>query len=546
MTNAPLPILNKDYEFSLENWRERFVRNVLIGSAIFGALALIPSITASGTNLIYRMVYGGAYLVLLLITLLRLPTWLKTGVFLFLLYALGFSGLLETGIWADSRLFFLGFVVMASMLFSPRAGIVALAISLISTAIIGFLVLTGRYQITSNEVISAPLENWISGGMSVLLLGTVAIAAQAMFQNEFQRAYERGRAMLAELSASQRTLEERVAERTTSLEKRTAELSAASSVAQKIAATKEIGSLLPGVVDAITDRYGFYHASIYLMDEEGKYGYLQAASSQGGKLMLARGHQFEMSGEGFIEKCAAQKRYQLAQDIAAESAELENPDLPFTRSRAAFPLLSRGRVIGVLDIHSKQPNSFQPSELEAIQIISDQLSLAIENARLFADMQAIIEQMQRADDYRAYLAWKELTTRQAPAYQYTPLGVQLIGSAPEPRQDAGNLVVPITLRGQTIGRIQLKRKGTASGWVAQEQLMIQKVASQVALALENARLLEDAQTRAARERSLSEISNHIGASYDVDSVLRTTAQEIGKALGDTEVTVQLRLTSMDE
>ena len=75
--------------------------------------------------------------------------------------------------------------------------------------------------------------------------------------------------------------------------------------------------------------------------------------------------------------------------------------------------------------------------------------------------------------------------------------------------------------------------------------MVREVATQIALALENARLLEDAQNRAQRERSLGEISARISAEVDVESILRTTIQEIGKALGDSEISVQLNPQNMD-
>lgn len=75
--------------------------------------------------------------------------------------------------------------------------------------------------------------------------------------------------------------------------------------------------------------------------------------------------------------------------------------------------------------------------------------------------------------------------------------------------------------------------------------MVHEVAAQVALALENARLLEDAQMRASRERSLGEIATRISAGVDVEAILRTTVQEIGKILGDSEIAVQLNTESMD-
>ena len=261
--------------------------------------------------------------------------------------------------------------------------------------------------------------------------------------------------------------------------------------------------------------------------------------------MLARGHQINMRAESMFEKCILQQHYQIAQEILAETAELENPDIPLTRSRAIFPLLARGRTIGILDVHSEQPNTFQQSEVNVLQIIADQLGLAIENARLFAGMQTAIMQMQQASDMQAGMAWKEMTSRNMPAYQYTPLSVMKVSAMPERHEDPGTLSVPILLRGRSIGNIHLKRKTGSGTWAGQEQSMVRDIATQVALALENARLLEDAQMRASRERSLGEITTRISSGVDVEAILRTTVQEIGKILGDSEITVQLNPESMD-
>ena len=116
---------------------------------------------------------------------------------------------------------------------------------------------------------------------------------------------------------------------------------------------------------------------------------------------------------------------------------------------------------------------------------------------------------------------------------------------PERKEETGVLSVPILLRGQGIGRLHIKRKTGTSGWLEAEQNMVREVASQIALALDNARLLEDAQARASRERSIGEMSARIGAAVNIESILRATAQEIGKAFGDSEVTVQLNPESMD-
>jgi GAF domain-containing protein len=76
-------------------------------------------------------------------------------------------------------------------------------------------------------------------------------------------------------------------------------------------------------------------------------------------------------------------------------------------------------------------------------------------------------------------------------------------------------------------------------WTEDELAMAEATAERVALALEGARLLKDAQNRAARETFLSDITAKLGTSFQMDSILRDTVEELGQALKRSTVTFQL-------
>ena len=335
-------------------------------------------------------------------------------------------------------------------------------------------------------------------------------------------------------------LERRVEERTTALTRKTSQLEAATQVARRAAAIKDTAILLNDTVRLISDQFGFYHAGLFLLDEKSEYAVLQAASSEGGKRMLIRGHRLQVGGQGIVGYVAAQKRPRIALDTGADAVYFDNPDLPETRSEAALPLILRERVIGVLDIQSVQPQAFTAEDIETFQTLADQLALAIENTRLFNEMNVIVEQFEQTADRRVQEAWNKPSLAKTPAYQYTPLGTQSIAHRHASIVDSSRLKIPITLRDQTIGEINVKRKDEGNRWDPREQTMLEEIATQVGLALENARLLDEAQQRAVRERSVSDITTRIGSAHDIEAILRVTAHEIGKALGDSEVTVQIR------
>jgi len=347
-------------------------------------------------------------------------------------------------------------------------------------------------------------------------------------------------AMAERLSGLVAGLEGLVAERTDSLSRRTSQLQAAAQVARQAAAIKDTTTLLNDAVRLISDQFGFYHAGIFLLDENNEYAILQAASSAGGQRMLARGHRLQVGKQGIVGFAAAQKRPRVALDTGADAVYFDNPDLPDTHSEVALPLTVHDRVIGILDIQSEKPQAFSSEDIETFQTLADQLALAIENTRLFNEMNIAVQQLQQTASQRTRDSWGEISQTRSHAYQYTPLGIQPVTREYSPPTDAGRLTTPITLHNKKIGEIKVKRKEGSENWEPREQAMLAEIASQVALALENARLLDKAQQRALRERSISEIASRIGSAYDVDSILRVTAQEIGKAIGDSEVTVQMR------
>lgn len=544
MAKTSFPGTAERYEFSLTNWQERFVLGILRAASLFGLVSLIAVMFNPATSMALRIVYSVVYLMLLVVTLAPVPYWWRAGFVLFFAYLIGFMDALGGGLVSATRLYFLGAVLLTNLLLSYRASIYAIAITTVTYAFTGYAMLAGYLYPSQETSLVGKVEDWGSSAATFFFLAATVNYAIHLLKSEFERVYQSAHTALSELETSRSALEERVTERTASLEKRASELSAANAVAQSISKSEEIETLLPVTAHAITENYGHYHTGIYLLDEKLQYGYLQAASSEGGKRMLARQQQIALFDEGILQKVVNKQTYQITQNMDADAARLENPDLPDTRARGIFPLRAREHIIGILDIHSTDPNAFQPSEVESLQIIADQLGLAIDNARLFAEMQAIIQQSQADNDARAYLSWRDITKHKTPVYQYTPLAIQKISAAPERRATPGALSVPILLRGRSIGKIHLKRK-TGTGWVEQEQAMVREVATQVALALENARLLEDAQTRAIRERSLGEIAARISAAVDVESILRTTAQEIGKALMDSEVTIQLNPESAE-
>jgi len=190
-------------------------------------------------------------------------------------------------------------------------------------------------------------------------------------------------------------LEQRVAGRTAELERRTVQLQVAAEVARDATTARDAGELLNRAVNLIRERFGFYHAGIFLVDERGEYAVLKAATGEAGRQMLARGHKLKMGEVGIVGYAAGTGQPRIAPAVDADAVHFKNLLLPETRSEIALPLKVGEWVIGVLDVQSVQEAAFDEDDVAVLQIMADQLAVAIEKARLFERTQAALEERLR-------------------------------------------------------------------------------------------------------------------------------------------------------
>ncbi len=326
-----------------------------------------------------------------------------------------------------------------------------------------------------------------------------------------------------------------VEERTISLRKRTEELQTIAEIAEQAARFESVSQLVEALVEIISQRFGFYHVGLFTIDTQNGYAVLQAANSSGGKRMLARNHKLRL-GEGIVGTVAQQRSPRIALDVGADAVFFNNPDLPETRSEMALPLIARGRLIGVLDIQSRQANAFQPEDMETLQILANQTALAIENIRLLEESQQALQELQTFIQKDIRKHWAARLGHEKIAFTYTGLGITPRSSV---TAEANGYVLrlPIKLQDIQLGQLQLRRADRP--WTQSEKDMADSIGQQVALALESARLLEQTRQFVAREQTISSISNRMRQSLDLDAILRTTVHELQSRLGLTEAEIQI-------
>jgi PAS domain S-box-containing protein len=187
-------------------------------------------------------------------------------------------------------------------------------------------------------------------------------------------------------------LEQQVAARTAQLERRTSQLRVAAEVARDAITAYDLDELLNRSVNLVRDRFGFYHAGIFLVDGRGEYAVLRAATGEAGRQMLAHEHRLRVGEVGIVGHVCASGEPRIALDTGTDAVYFDNPFLPDTRSEMALPMRAGGNVIGALDVQSRRESAFDQDDVEILQVMADQMAVAIERTRLFEQVQATLEE----------------------------------------------------------------------------------------------------------------------------------------------------------
>lgn len=362
--------------------------------------------------------------------------------------------------------------------------------------------------------------------------------------------------MTAQLRDTIGNLEKRVADRTRALERRTEQMRAALEVGSAAVSVRDLEELLTRITHLISQRFGYYHVGIFLLDERQEYAVLRAANSRGGQAMLARGHRLRVGQEGIVGFVTGSGQPRIALNVGEDKIYFQNPDLPQTRSEATIPMVASGQVIGALDVQSTDEAAFEEEDLITLRVLADQIAIAIENARLLAESQKSIEAAQRAYGEISRVSWQAIFEEKlrplgysalpqgniAPvtAEELSPEHLQAIRTGKAIlSQDERLLYAPIKVLGNPIGVIRLKQKDDVR-WTSQNIAIITSLADQLGAALESARLYEQIRDRARRESMVAEITSQIGSSVELETILQTTAREIGRLFAGSEVVLQFK------
>jgi GAF domain-containing protein/HAMP domain-containing protein len=385
--------------------------------------------------------------------------------------------------------------------------------------------LTTRRIVMPLRKLSASVQQ-MTGGQAELDLPVSRYQEIHILTQAFQK-------MADEVRLTLQNLEQRVADRTRDLERRSRQIQVAAEVARDATANRELKALLDHTVNLLQDRFEFTHAAVYLLNAKRTLAVLFSAGGLSPDLIEA-GISVRVGEQGAVGLAASSGQPRIWQEENTQTRMLK-PYLPEIRSELALPLKLENQVIGVLLVASSAANAFDEEDITVLQIVADQTAAAVNNARLFTEAEESLQQLQNLYGSYSQSAWDQMKlSGKVSGYRFDAKGTAAI-RANEAITEPGPVSLPLIVRGHPIGALEIwPKEGQLE---ADKQEALQALAERISQAMESARLFEETQERIAREQALNQVITRFSHSLDIDTLLQTAAIEMGRMPGVAEVTI---------
>jgi GAF domain-containing protein len=361
----------------------------------------------------------------------------------------------------------------------------------------------------------------------------VALKLSDEAQSDFQKKLDQLEAANSELANDAELISKE-------LEQRSKYIEAAAQIAQDTITSSDLESMLDLIVDQIAAKFGFYHVGIFLVDENSQWAVLRSASSEGGRQMVARDHRLGVGKQGIVGFVTGIGQARITQDIGLDRIHSVTPELPETRSEMALPLKVRNEIIGALDIQDSIPDAFQDEDISALEILANQIALAVANFHLTKEAQERLEEVQRVYGEYSQRAWAD-THRQKSlaAYRFSDGDLIPLNDSKVNFEAENKLEIPIRVRGNKIGVIEIARESGLDEWSEDEKTLLETLSEQLGIALDSARLFNESQLRATTEKIIGDINSDIWESLEINSILKTTVEKLQQTLSLPEVSIKM-------
>jgi GAF domain-containing protein len=565
-----------DWESEIQQRRALLLNSLLLVTAIGGLIALISvyfSLPTGGSAqerwAILSPFFAGWLVILVTLLWHGLGYRVRTLILLVVTYVLSATLFLQNGLAGSWGAWMLLPTAMAFVLLGARPGIWAGTASALLYICAAFAISQGWITPRVAPDLTA-LRPLVGEGVSFMFVAVVLTLLWWSFSQGWLGTLLGANAANQQLQAQAHDLEE-INEQ---LNRQTSQLQATAEIAKVGSSILDPDALLIEVVNRVEEGFkplGVYYVGLFLLDETQRFAELKAATGEAGRLALEMGYRVELDETSAVGWCVIQRRAHVVLSSGENTVRFGTVPMPETRSEIALPLRSRGRILGALSVHSTRRTAFEEEDVAVLQTMADQVAVAIDNAQLFSQTETMLAEVQTVQRHYLAQAWQDfLALSSVNQVDYTQPGVEVgderilrearhkamregrtvsVDSAGDPatvssaNPGQAAMVVPLKLREQVIGTMALLETRHQRLWTAEEVAMMETVAEQVALTVENLRLMDETQRRAVRERLVSEISDRMQRATDMTNLMRITAEGLNEALNGSRTLVQMGIES---
>ncbi len=429
-------------------------------------------------------------------------------------------------------------------LWGATPGRVMLAVSTISILGFGIIHQTGWIKTIGISPATVSIQEVVLTIAGFVLVNLFLAITAGNLLNGLNQTVKTERELTQALAYERSNLESRIEERTRQLTRQTRLMELAAEIAHQISLETSREKLFHNTIHLIRERLGYYHAGIFLMDEQDEYAVLVSALGEAGEKMLAQNHRLKKGEEGIVGYVVYRGQARIALDVGKDAVHFKNPLLPLTRSEMALPIKTGDRVLGALDIQSTEAEAFTDIDVQSLQVIADQLAVALDRIRLFEELRQTVENLESSTRASTRKTWRIhlRSTSLSRGFRYTPAQKKIeaidadatLVSTEDLRQA---IRIPLLIRGEVIGTLNVQFDSSQAP--KETVRLLETTAERIGQALETARLLEELEIRAERERLVTDLSTQVRSSTDLDQILRTTAVQLSQSLGLSDVLVQI-------
>ena len=446
-------------------------------------------------------------------------------------------------------------IVIASLTLGARAGFLYALVTIAAGVILVLAENRGMLPVYAFEPNTTIL---ISYSLTVLGIGLLLFLTIGNINKAFQAsqaAEKNAKDAISSLKQSHQELEQR----SLSLEQRNMTLQTVAEMAQLATQSKTESDLLQRTVRLLVDKLNADHVGIFLMDEPEENVVLCAVNGLDGEKLFANKYALKVTSSALV--FASPEAEAIKHQSGGRVQYVSRPaSLPESKTNISIPIATGDKLVGLINIQSNAPDPW-PAERETLQIIANQIALSLDNIHLLERLQKQLQDISHLAGETTQTAWKRWASGESLGFQYDQLHVlptseTFSGEVYESlsRQKSASyitagedpcarLVAPIILRDSVIGVIGYEDANPVHDWLQTEKVMLETIASRVSLALENSRLVAEAEQRAEREQTIGRITTRVRETLDFDTILQTAIQEMHSSFELQEAEIRLQTSA---